>query len=138
MEKRGRDKAEIEQTILSNVKELVMPYLEKLDRKISDETSKAYLGIIESNISDIISPFLQRLSVNSFKLSPAQIQVANLIRKGKTTKEIADLLGLSWKTIEDHRKAIRRKLGILKKKVNLKSYLLNFAQQDSYEMHMHM
>ena len=74
--------------------------------------------------------------VNNISLSPAQIQVADLIKESKTTKEIADLLGLSENTIEDHRKAIRRKLGILKKKVNLKSYLSTLAQTDSYKWHM--
>jgi DNA-binding CsgD family transcriptional regulator len=58
-------------------------------------------------------------------LSPAQVQVAGLVRENKTTKEIAELLNLSEKTIEDHRKHIRRKLGIMNKKVNLRSYLLS-------------
>jgi PAS domain S-box-containing protein len=132
LEKREKDKIEIEQTILSNVNELVMPYLERLKKNLSDETLKTYSSIIESNLSEIVSPFLQRLSVNNINLSPAQIQVANLVKDGKTTKQISELLSLSEKTIEDHRKGIRKKLGILNKKVNLKSHLLNFAQADSY------
>ena len=84
---------------------------------------KESLNILESNLNDIISPFLQRLSIKNSKLTTAQIQVANLVKEGKTTKEIADLLGLSQKTIEDHRKSIRKKLGILGKNINLKSFL---------------
>jgi len=123
LQKRETDKAEFEQTILSNVNELVMPYLEKLKNRLSDETTKSYLNILESNLNDIISPFLQRPSIKNSRLTPAQIQVANLVKEGKTTKEIADLLGLSQRTIEDHRKSIRTKLGIVGKNINLKSFL---------------
>jgi PAS domain S-box-containing protein len=123
LEKRERDREEFEQTILSNVNELVMPYVEKLKSKLSDEATKSYLNILESNLNDIISPFLQRLSIKNSKLTTAQIQVANLVKEGKTTKEISKLLNLSEKTIEDHRKGIRKKLGILGKNINLKSFL---------------
>ena len=61
--------------------------------------------------------------LNNLHFSPAQIKVANLVRQDKTTREIADLLGLSEKTIQDHRKNIRKKLRITNKKVNLKFYL---------------
>jgi len=58
-------------------------------------------------------------------LTPAEIQISNLIKQGKTTKEIADLLNLSDRTIETHRKNIRRKIGIRNKSENLRTHLLN-------------
>jgi DNA-binding NarL/FixJ family response regulator len=45
------------------------------------------------------------------RLTSRQQQVFELIGKGKTTKEIAELLKLSTATIGNHRKAISRKLG---------------------------
>jgi two-component system, NarL family, response regulator NreC len=45
-------------------------------------------------------------------LTPRQRQVLQLVAEGKTTKEIAAVLGVSIKTAESHRNRIMRKLGI--------------------------
>jgi DNA-binding CsgD family transcriptional regulator len=45
-------------------------------------------------------------------LSVRELQVLSLIGDGQTTREIAEALSLSVKTIESHRAAIKRKLGL--------------------------
>jgi len=122
---REEDKTEIEERVLSNIRELVIPFLEKLKSGAIDTKQKTYANIVESNLEDIISPFSRRLSIKHLKLTPAEIQISNLIKQGKTTKEIADLLNLSDRTIETHRKNIRRKIGIRNKSENLRTHLLN-------------
>jgi len=54
---------------------------------------------------------------------PSEMQVINLIRRGKTTKEIADTMNLATSTIDFHRNNIRKKIGINNKQINLSTYL---------------
>lgn len=120
---REEDKGELEEKIIANVQKLVIPYVEKLKKSPLGSRETAYLQIIENNLNNIISPFLSRLSVKYSHLSSREIQVAHMVKEGKTTKEIADLLGVSTKTIDLYRGGIRRKLGLKDKKINMKSHL---------------
>ena len=120
-------KSEFEDKVLSNVKELVLPYVEKLKSIPLDAKNKKYIDILESNLNEIVSPFLHSLSSRFLGFTPGEIQVANLIRHGKSTKDIADLLNLSIRTIEFHRANIRKKVSIQNKKENLRSYLLSIG-----------
>ena len=125
LKKRDEDKTELEENFLLTIKELVEPYLEKLKNYGLDERQKSCLSILESNIHDIVSPFVRKLSSKYLNLSASEIQVANLVMDGKRSKEIALLLNVSEKTIEVHRKNTRRKLGLRNKKINLRTHLLS-------------
>jgi PAS domain S-box-containing protein len=127
LKRRDEDKTELEDKILLNIKELVIPYLEKLKKNRLDEKQEAYVNILESNLNDITSSFSHRLSSKYMNFTPTEIQIANLLRQGKTNKEIAELLNSSSRTIAFHRENIRKKLGLKNKKTNLKSYLLSFT-----------
>jgi len=123
LEKRDEDRFELEKKVRFNVEKLIMPSLEKLKESNRVEMQKTYLDIIKNNLNDIISPFLQGAGSWDLTLTPTEIQVANLIKQQKTTKEIAELLNISISAIVFHRHNIRKKLGLVKKKTNLKSYL---------------
>lgn len=125
LKKREDDKKELEGRMLFNVRELVMPYVSKLIESKLKERQQVYVEIIKSNLDEIITPFIQRMSFEMLKLTPAEIQIANLIKQGKSSKEIADVLSLSPRTIDFHRDNIRKKFNINKKKINLRTYLLS-------------
>ena len=123
LKRRDADRIELEEKMLFNVRELVLPYLEKVKKGPLDERQKLFMEILESNLKDLVAPFVRSLSSGFLKLTPMEIQVANLIQQGKTTKEIAGIQNLSPKTIEFHRENIRKKIGIKNKKINLQTYL---------------
>jgi DNA-binding CsgD family transcriptional regulator len=125
LRKRDEDQTELEEKVLSNVKELVLPYVERLKTSELDPKQMAYLSIVESNLDDIVSPFARKLSSKYLALTPMEISVANLIREGKVTKDIAELLNMSARTVEFHRQNIRKKIGIKHKKANLRSHLMS-------------
>ena len=73
-----------------------------------------------------VSPVVSRAVVEAFfaaeqspagrppseRLTPRERQVLQLVAEGKTTKEIATILGVSVKTCESHRTRVMQKLGI--------------------------
>jgi len=123
LKRREEDRKETEETISSNIRDLVLPHLSKLKKHMPGAREKSQINTIESILKGIISPFLQKLSSRMLNLTPKEIQVANLIRDGKTTKEIAEHLDVSKSAIDTHRHHIRKKLGLKNKRVNLTTYL---------------
>jgi len=127
LKQRDNDRRELEENLLVNINDLVRPHLAKLMVKNLGQKEKGLLRVIESNLEDIVSPLTRKLTVELARLSPAETQVANLIRQGKTTKEIAELMGLATSTIDFHRHNIRSKLGLKHKGINLATYLTSIT-----------
>jgi len=125
LKKREEDKEELEDNILTNVNQLIGPYFKKIKKTRLDDQQKTLLGIMESNLDEIISPFTRKLAQEYLNLTPTEIQIANLIRHGNPTKKIAEFMNVSPRTIDTHRKNIRRKFGLHGQKGNLRSYLLS-------------
>jgi len=127
LQRREEDKQELEQKVISNVRQMVSTYVMKLKQTPLDSRQKQYLEIIETNLDDIISPFSHNVSSKYFHLTPKEIHVAHFVKEGKTTKEIAEVMNISTSVIDFHRKNIRKKLGLKHKKDNLQSRLMSLG-----------
>ncbi len=120
-----KDRKELEENMLFNINELVMPSVEKIKTNNGNENQKLAINMLENNLKEITSPLMRALGNKYTKLTPTEIQVANLIKYGKTSKEIADVMYMSKKTIDLHRYNIRKKLGLNDKKTNLRTHLMD-------------
>jgi len=124
LKQREEDKQELEGKFVSNVKEMVLPYIQIIKKgKWLDPKHRAYLDIATTNLNEIIAPFLN--TVRQLNFTPKEIEVASHIKAGRTTKEIADLMGVAPSAVDSHRNNIRIKLGLNNKKANLRSHLLS-------------
>lgn len=124
LDRREKDKEETSEKILLNVKELVVPYINRLKSGSLNDNQKNYLEVLESGLQEITSPFAQKLASRYMHVTPRELQVGNLVKQGKTSKEIADTLHTTERTVVAHRANLRKKLG-LDKSSNLRTYLLS-------------
>jgi PAS domain S-box-containing protein len=121
---RDTDKKSLQENFLMNIREMILPYLDRLKKEPLTDQQQLQLGIIETNLQNIASPFIGTISSRYLNLTPMELRVANLIKEGKSNKEIAELLFLSENTILFHRHNIRTKLNLKGKRINLRTYLL--------------
>ena len=127
LRQRDEDRKEFEEAVLLNVKNLILPYFEKLRGSKLENNQKTWLDILETQLREITSPFTRKLTFQQMNLTPTEIRVAAMVKDGKTTKEIAEILGSSEKSISVHRNHIRSKLGLHGKRVNLEAYLASLT-----------
>jgi PAS domain S-box-containing protein len=124
---RNEEKERTEENILSNVKQLINPYLKKLRHTGLNAEQNNLVNIVESNLAEITSSLTPKLFSKSIGLTPRELDVANLVKNGLTSQEISDTLCLSDNAVAFHRRNIRTKLGLKRRKVNLRSYLQNLT-----------
>jgi PAS domain S-box-containing protein len=124
LKNRDEEREEMRHSILSNLRHLILPYLDKLRKTtVSQEQSRYYSDIIEKNLNEMASSFIWELSNKYLSLTPTEIRIAELLKKGRSTKEIAEEIGVAPSTINTHRESLRRKLGLTGKNTNLATFL---------------
>jgi two-component system, sensor histidine kinase and response regulator len=125
LQARISERLDIENEMLANLKVLVFPRLKRLRSINIDPEAQSLVDILESNISQIVSPFVNKLQIRYSSLTASEIQVAQFIREGTKTKDIAKIMNISTKTVDIFRYNIRKKLRLNNTKANLRSYLIS-------------
>ena len=116
-------------SIRATLDKLILPHLDTLRATRLDDDQRLLAEVVAANLANVASSFARQLDTWKTKLTPTEIQVADLLRLGKRTKEIAALLKVSPSAIAFHRNRIRAKLGLTRKPMNLVSYLRVMSQQ---------
>ncbi len=114
--------------IVNTLHELVLPHIESLHNSGLSHRQAVHLDLLQETLRGISFSEIQLLEEVQRRLTPAEFRIARLIRSGKTSKEIAELLSVSPRTVETHRKHIRRKLKLQERSKNLNSFLASLAE----------
>jgi len=124
LEQIEHQKQQIKDEVIANVDKLLIPILDQLILK-GPEIDTKYLILIKRSLHDLTCSFGQKITHKSLKLTPKEIQISNMIKRGLSSKEIADLSNISCHTVARHRQGIRKKANIINKNVNLRTFLLD-------------
>lgn len=127
LDHREIEKRSVEESILKDLRRFVYPYLEELNKCRLEPDAKAYVNIVDTHLKDLTAQLSKTLTAKYMDFTPMEIRVADFIRDGKSSKQIASLLGISPSSVQWHRKNIREKLGLTHKKINLNTFLASLT-----------
>ena len=123
------EKREGQRLMAQRIETILLPSLLLLKEETSAPT-RAKLDEFERNLTEITSPYMDQLARRFASLSPSELRICQLLRRGQSSKEIAKVEDISPDTVDTHRRNIRRKLNITSEQVNLVSFL---QSRDSLE-----
>ncbi|MGZ4200080.1 MAG: PAS domain-containing protein [Thermoleophilia bacterium] len=131
LEQREQDRRELEQRVVHNVEQLIEPTLDRLSHALRHRAERLELEALRVNLHEIVGPFGPRIAgVHGAgpPLTRRETEVANLVRLGKSSTEIAEALHISASSVAFHRANIRRKLGLPKRGPQLATHLASLAR----------
>lgn len=123
IEQRDMEKKRLKENVLTGINTLIRPFLERIRE---DELSFRQMALLESldlNLNELAAPMVMRLSSRYSGITPRENEIALMIKNGKTSDEIAEILNVSRNTVIFHRQNLRRKLGLQGKKKSLAVHL---------------
>jgi DNA-binding CsgD family transcriptional regulator len=113
----------------TTLEQLVLAHVETLKGTALTADQRVLVEVVEANLRNVAASFVRQLDAWKLQLTPTEVQVADLVRLGKRTKDIARLLRVSPSAITFHRNNLRTKLGLTGRPINLVSYLRTMAQR---------
>jgi len=103
----------------------ILPLAERArDESLPPERRDSYATLLVEELKRGVSSYGAGPDENP-ALSPREREIAVQVRNGRTSKEIAELLGIAEATVERHRHNIRKKLRVAGRAVNLTTLLGN-------------
>ncbi len=114
------EKNKIKEEISVNVERIIYPLLERLN---SENGATSYINLIRNHLENLTSSYGKNITKMNYKMTPREIELCNMIKSGLSSKDISKISNISIKTVDKHRRNIRKKLDITKRKVNLTSLL---------------
>ncbi|MFO8000358.1 MAG: triple tyrosine motif-containing protein [Marinilabilia sp.] len=98
----------------------IMSLIRKIDQDIDNE---AHWEIFETHLEQVHEDFLKRLNEFHSDLSAREMRLAAYLRMNMSSKEIASLMNITPRAVENNRYKLRKKLG-LEQGDNLVDYIM--------------
>ncbi|MGO9566208.1 MAG: PAS domain S-box protein [Desulfomonilaceae bacterium] len=118
-----QQKKSVEKAIQDSFSLTVKPILEQLKTEDLPNRVADLIDLLTSSLENIADPFATKGMANGYLLTLREIRICELISSGLTSKEIANIMGVSPQTIFFHRSNIRKKLGLTGTANDLGTYL---------------
>jgi len=128
-----KNQEELTERFLINIREQVLPCLVKLKKTPLNQAQRALINSAEAYLDEIASPFVQKLTSSYLNLTKKEVQIAVLVRDGKTSKEIAEIVNVSKSDVDFHRGKLREKLGLKNQKGSLTVLLRTLSHEGPRE-----
>ena len=116
------EKKSLEERVMDNVEQFILPILDKM-KNSGSKIDIGYITLLEDTLKQLTSAFGSNMTRRMPRLTPRENEICNMIRSGLSSKEIAGILNISYRSVETYRNYIRKKLGILNQKINLAAFL---------------
>ena len=134
LDQRQEERLDLEREVAKNVQRFLLPLIEHLRDAVGSRPEQVHVDALWRTTCDILRPVASNLdravAPTGLSLTRREMEVLNLVRLGKTTKEIAAALYLSTATVTAHRRSIRRKLGLTQSGVHLSSHLAGLGEDE--------
>jgi len=117
-----RRREELAENIARAVSTKILPVVNEMRGCKLPARIRSRLDVLTALLSDLTPEGAKAHGVIA-ALSPTELRLALMIRKGFSSERIAVLLHTSPHTVKTHRRNIRKKLGLQNSKVNLSAFL---------------
>lgn len=115
------EKEQYRHEICASIDNLLRPTLRKLQQ--DGRLGRREVDVLVQGLDEITGKYIDDFRNNVSKLTPRELDILDMIKTGRSSKQIADALGLSSQTVHKHRQSIRRKLQLDHREINLAAYL---------------
>jgi len=116
------ERQELKDELVQQVREEVLPTVERIVLEDSPLVRQAYRSALEEKIADMVETTQDSASLLG-QLTPREMDICRLIQQSWQGRAIAQELGISFETLQTHRKNIRRKLGLKGGPTSLAAFL---------------
>jgi len=117
-----REKAGFKRRVWNDVEKELLPFLGSM-KQFSPPEVRDQIDVVAEDLKALLSQDVDEFQIRYARLTPREREICDLIKEGRSSKEISNQLNVSLPTVHKHRERIRRKLKIMNKDVNLNTYL---------------